>query len=426
MSFTSSRRDLRLVVSAKAISLLGDEVAAVALVLRLQAHGAGPRGVAALLIAGMLPLLLFAGPVGRLVDHVDSRRLLVLSGLLQAVVCSVLASVGSTASVLGLVALLGAGQAVNGATWQSLLPAIAGPEELPRAVGMAQAGTTIASIAAPAIGGLLTGRYGTRVPLLVDAATFFAVTAAGLLLATRRVPATADGAAASPRGAFRIVRADRMLRVLFVLLGLLVLVGAMVNVIEVFLIRETLHASSTWYGFVGAMLGVGLLSGALLGGRVRGTVKLARMFVGSAMLLATSMVLIGLMPSVGWLLLPVYTLGLSNGIVNVALSSLVMGRARANERGRVAAMLSGIASGTQLGAYVLGAVLAIALTPREIFILAGAGALAVTLLLGRRLVVTTSPDTSATTDVAVSAADGHLAHLADDPGSPANHATTRH
>ncbi|MDT4910131.1 MAG: hypothetical protein QOI69_3372, partial [Pseudonocardiales bacterium] len=79
MSFTSSRRDLWLVVVAKSVSLLGDEVAAVALVLRLQSHGAQPIAIAALLIAAMLPLLLLAGIVGRLVDQYDSRVLLVVS-----------------------------------------------------------------------------------------------------------------------------------------------------------------------------------------------------------------------------------------------------------------------------------------------------------------------------------------------------------
>jgi MFS family permease len=385
MSFTSDRRDLLLVVSAKAVSLFGDEVAAVALVLRLQAHGAGPAAVAALLTAGMLPLVLLAGVVGRLVDTVDSRRLLVVSGLLQAGVCTVLATVNSTAAVLGLVAVLGAGQAVNGATWQSLLPAIAGPDDLPRALGLAQAGTTVAGIAAPAAGGVLVGQYGSHLPLLVDAATFLAVTVAGVLLSAQRQVGGAGEGAPSPRGALRIIRSDPLLRLLIALLALFVLVGSMVNVIEVFLIRETLHASSTWYGVVGAALGVGLLTGALLGGRVRGTTSLSRMFVGSAALLATGLVAVGLSPTVGWVLPAAYALGLGNGMLNVALGSLVMGRAAAGERGRVAALMSGVASGTQLAAFVVAAALAIALTPREIFVIAGTGALAVTALLGRGL-----------------------------------------
>jgi MFS family permease len=104
MSFTSSRRDLWLVVVAKSVSLLGDEVAAVALVLRLQSHGAQPIAIAALLIAAMLPLLLLAGIVGRLVDRYDSRVLLVVSSLAQGALCVLLAYTADTGVVLGLVA----------------------------------------------------------------------------------------------------------------------------------------------------------------------------------------------------------------------------------------------------------------------------------------------------------------------------------
>ena len=117
---------MALVVGAKAISLLGDEMATIALVLRLQSHGAGPRAVAALLIANLLPIVLLSGVVGRLVDRFDSRA---AAGELEpgpgrgSARCS--RSPPRTPAVLALSCLLGAGQAVNGATWQALLPTIA-------------------------------------------------------------------------------------------------------------------------------------------------------------------------------------------------------------------------------------------------------------------------------------------------------------
>jgi hypothetical protein len=132
MSFTTARRDLPLVLVAKTASLLGDEIAAVTLVLRLQAHGAGTGAIAALLGAALLPIVLLAPVVGRLVDGHDSRVLLVISSLIQAALCAVLVWQTSTPAILVLVAALGAGQAVNSATWQALLPAIAGPDGLPR------------------------------------------------------------------------------------------------------------------------------------------------------------------------------------------------------------------------------------------------------------------------------------------------------
>src|SRR6266540_2226770 len=129
MSFTSTslrrNRDLWIAVVARAVSLLGDEAALVALTLRLHDGGSGAWWIAVLFVAGMAPLVLLAP-----------------------------------------IAVLGAGQAVNGATWQALLPSIVGADQLPAAIGMSQAVRTAAGIAAPAVGGALTGLYGARVPLL--------------------------------------------------------------------------------------------------------------------------------------------------------------------------------------------------------------------------------------------------------------------
>jgi MFS family permease len=385
MSFRSPRRDLWLVVLAKSVSLLGDELAAVTLVLRLQSHGAQPPAIAALLIAAMLPLLLLAGPVGRLVDRVDSRRLLVVSSLAQGALCVVLAYTTGTAAILGLVAALGIGQAVNGATWQALIPTIVGTDQLPRAIGRTQAGTLLASIAAPALAGILTGTYGARVPLLLDAMTFLAITAAGLLITTRHGSAT-SAVGATKGGGLRIVRADPLLRMLFGLLALFVTLGAMVNVIEVFLVRETLHASATWYGLVGATYGLGALTGSLLGGRrLRGQLALARAFAGAAAGLAAGLAAMAVVPNVQLVLPVAFGTGAANGVLNLALGSLVMGRAAADARGRVGAVLNGVASGTQLAAFALSGVLAAVLTPREIFAVAGLSGLLAPLSFGRRL-----------------------------------------
>src|SRR3954447_24525970 len=103
MSFRSARRDVSFVVLAKSLSWLGDLVAEVALVLRLQSHGHGAGSVAALLIANALPIVLLSGVVGRLVDGFDNRRLLVGSSLAMAAVCAAVTAVTATPAVLALV-----------------------------------------------------------------------------------------------------------------------------------------------------------------------------------------------------------------------------------------------------------------------------------------------------------------------------------
>src|SRR5690242_6858040 len=323
MSFTSARRDVSLVAAAKGVSWLGDEVALVALMLHTQGSGGGAGGVAALLIANTLPIVLLSGPVGRLVDRHDNRLLLASSSIVQVLACVALAFVPSQPLILALLAVLGAGQAVNSATWSALVPAMVAPEDLPRAMGMVQAATTAAGVAAPALGGLLYAGFGTRVPLLVDAVSFGAVLVAALAVRTRREVA----ANKLEHGGGAIVARDPLLRSLLVLIALFVLLGCMVNVVDVFLIRVTLGADPVWYGIAGATYSVGALAGAVLSGRVlRGTAALARGVVGSCVVLALGLASMGAVPSVVWLLPLGVVTGLANGTLNVALGALVMGR----------------------------------------------------------------------------------------------------
>lgn len=370
MSFRS-RRDLHLVVWARAISFFGDMAATFALVLRMQAHGAGAGAVAVLLIADLAPIALLTGVAGRLVDRYDNRRLLLATSLAQAGVCAVLVTVTAPGAVLALVALLGAGQAINLATWQALLPAVAGPHDLSRAVSRAQAAMTVAGIAAPPVSSLLTGSVGAGAALLVDTATFFVITAAALLLRTGRVESSPAAGLTKMEGGLAIVRRDPVLRTTVALLGLFILLGASVNVVEVFLVRETLGASAVWFGLASGAYSVGVLGGALLAGRFTAATAQARALVLGAVALGAGLCGMGLSPGVAWLLGVGLVTGVSNGVLNVSSNALILGRAVAGERGRVGALVGGVVSGTQLAAYGVGGALAVALTPREIFVLAG-------------------------------------------------------
>jgi MFS family permease len=290
--------------------------------------------------------------------------------------------------VLVLVAALAAGQAFTATTWQALLPAISGPEDLTRAAGLSQAATTVAGIAAPALAGVLTGAFGARIPLLIDTVTFLAITAAALLVRTRR--GAAQPADSTWSGGFAFLWRDPLLRLLVLLLGLFITLGAMVNVVEVFLVRVSLHADALWYGVSAAGYACGVLVGALGAGRIPVGGQAARL-VGAAAALAVGLIAIGLSPTVQVLLVAQFATGIANGVANVCAQTLVMGSAAPAERGRVGALVTGVLSAAELGAYVAGGALAAVLGPREIFVGAGVLGLAVPLLLGRALLRATGP-----------------------------------
>jgi MFS family permease len=146
---------------------------------------------------------------GRIADRVDSRVILVAAGLAQAVVCSALALVHRPAVIIALVALLACGLAVTQPTLAALLPAMVRREDLAKAAGINQTAGTIGMLAAPAIAGVLVGRFGTELPLLIDAGTYLALVGAGLLLRTRRNVGASPSTAAQEPVDWRL-RGDRL------------------------------------------------------------------------------------------------------------------------------------------------------------------------------------------------------------------------
>ena len=389
MSFTSTRppslarnRDFVFAVGARTVSLVGDIAALVALTLRTQPHGAW--AVSALLIAGFLPMVVMTPVAGRLADRVDSRALLAVAGLAQFVTCLALARVDAPVAVLALVFLLGCGDAVTGATWTALLPGIVGDERLGAAIGVRQAAATSAGVVAPALGGLLTGLGGAGLVLNLDAGTFLAVGVAALLVRHRRGTSPAGDGGPDERGGLALIRCDPVLSGLLGALFVFCLVAGMVNVVIVFLIRQTLQASATWFGLEAAVSSAAMTGGALLFGRLNGLRRLLIVGLGGMAGLSVACIGYGLAPTVGWLMIPAALCGFANAAVNVSVGTVTMLRTPEPARGRVAAAISGLTSAAMIGSMLLGGALAAVLTPREIFAAAGAVTLGIPVVLARR------------------------------------------
>jgi MFS family permease len=319
-------------------------------------------------------VVLLSPVAGVLADRWDSRRLLLACTLVQAVVCTLLAFSNPVALVLGLAGVLGAVEAVTSATWQALLPRIVGQERITAAVGLGRTATTAAGMLAPVAGGLLAAAFGTKVPLLVDAGTYLAVLTAAIVVRTRRQPIAGED---QPRmrmwDGFAFVCADRVLRPLLTGLLVFVLLGGVVNVVDVFLVRNTFAASDAWYGAVVALWLAGMVIGSLLAGRLRGDSAASRAAIGGAAIIAAALGAVALVPTVGWLVPLQVAGGLGNGLLNVAAGSLLLTRSPEAIRGRVSAAVNGAANAAALGALALGGALAAELTPRTIFLIAAAG-----------------------------------------------------
>src|SRR5665811_2077530 len=168
-------RDLRLVIPALTISLVGDALALIALTLRVHDQGGGTAGIALLMVAFALPTVFAMGVAGQIADRFDSRAALLISVALQMLACAGLASFENRWSTYALVVLLQFGQAVANPTWGALTPRIAGDDDMGRVMALQQSLLAVTGIVGAALAGILVGTHGTSSALWVDCATFGAV-----------------------------------------------------------------------------------------------------------------------------------------------------------------------------------------------------------------------------------------------------------
>jgi MFS family permease len=402
LNIDRGRRDFVISLVGRAVSTFGDGVALVALTLRLQADGAHPYEVALLLAAGTIPLLLLARPVGRLVDAHDSRRLLVLGGLVELAATIPLIFLHSVAPMVFLVAVLGAAASVTGATWSALVPRIVGDDRLAEAVSAQQSLNALVLVGAPAVGGLLAGAFGSGVALTVDAATFVVVTAAAALVRTRRVPKrahTADGPS-GVRSGFAILRADPVLAPLLAGVALVVFLVGMVDVVLVYLVRDKLHAGGVWFGVAEASWMAGMVAGALGAGQVGTERGQVRATIAGAALACAGVAGFAVAPAAAILIALSVLGGIGNGYAGTCLSTLLMARTPDSARGRVSAAANAVFGSAQGASLLLGGVVAIVLSPRAIYAVAGLLGLAAA---GIVAVTTASQSSSRATPVDASA-----------------------
>ncbi len=388
-------KTIRVIAIARAISILGDELAIFALLLRVKHNGGGAISIAAVLAVGQIPLIFLSPWAGTVVDRVPVRRLAPIVSIAQAVFAALLAFNSPLLVSLALICLIGVGQAFTPAAWNATLPEIVDKDELPRATSLLQALYALAGMAGPGIAGIMVSKLGYQTPMLTDAATFIV-----LALVPFFLPLPFHAREKSPRAkgdvwvGLQIVRKESVIRALTILgFSLNVTVGTF-SVAELFFALNDLHASTFIYGLVGSTFAAGLLSAALF--NERRNVSQDRLpfniVVGGAMA-GLGVFLTGF--SWHWVLLfpTALLVGIGVSTLNAYFIALILQRAPEASRGRVMAAVMGVASAGQIASFAIGGVVVSLIDPRLAILLSGAACLLVLATLAPSVLRTPSKET---------------------------------
>lgn len=185
------QRNFALLWFAGLISILGDWMLRVALPITVYQLTGSAVATAGIVIAGLLPSVIFGSIAGVFVDRWDRKRTMVLANLIRAPVLLLLLIVDSAGDVWAVyvVAFVGAtlGQFFSPAE-NALLPELVGPEHLIPANALNTLNNNLARLIGPAVGGVVAGWYGLRGVVVADAASFLIAAAMIALIAAPTRP----------------------------------------------------------------------------------------------------------------------------------------------------------------------------------------------------------------------------------------------
>jgi MFS family permease len=287
----------------------------------------------------------------------------------------------SLAGVIVLAAIDGALALSSRALTRTVVATLLAPTgELRAGNALLNVAFTGGAAAGPALAGLVVAGIGVQAALLLDGASFCVIAAilvtAGAL---PRVEPEAGRMRDRVRAGIAYIRERVALKRLLVAEGVAFVFFAAVIPIEVIYAKETLGTGDTGYGIMLASWGVGMVLGSVIFAAMRQTSLMLLLFFST---LAVGAGYLGLAaaPTLAVACAASVVGGTGNGVQWVSTISAVQEMTAQGMQARVMSVLESIGAAMPGVGFVLGGVIAAALSPRATFLLAGLGVMAIVTL----------------------------------------------
>ena len=235
-----------------------------------------PLLIALMQTAATLPVLLFGLPAGAMADILDRRRLLLFWAAWMLVVAALLSGFTlagwiGPASLLALTCLLNVGAAMNGPTWQAIVPELVPREQLPVAIALNSAAFNLARAIGPALGGLIVAAFvsvwlGAGVVFSLNALSFVAVLV--VIYRWHRTPLfksalPAERLLGSMRAGIRYARFEPAVQAILLRAFLQTFCVSGMWALLAVVARNHLHHGALGYGILNGCIGLGAVVAAI-------------------------------------------------------------------------------------------------------------------------------------------------------------------
>ncbi len=352
-------------------------IALVVLVFRLTGHGLGVAGV---VIAEILPVLLLGPIAGVVIDRFSRKRVLVAADFTRALLALSLVWPQGAWHAYAVAAGLSAGGTFFNPTVQAVIPVLTTEEQRLAANSVAWSTAQLVQIIAAALAGALIALVGIGAAFAANAASFVA---SALLILTLGIPRHAghveEGASTGLGGYLATARAGLRFAVRDTFVSRLLLVQALASfavgatgAMLVVLSEQFLRLPPAGFAWLIGAIGVGALLGPLIPNTLAQDYRDARWLFVPYVIRGIGDVLMALLRPLALALSLQFIYGLNTSTGIVVFSSTVQGAVPEAVQGRVFTLLDVTWSAMQLLSLVLGGVFVDAVGIRPLFWVGGA------------------------------------------------------
>jgi MFS family permease len=354
-------RDLRCLLSGQLVSLLGNQLTAVAIPYQVYRLTHSSLDVGLVSLAQLIPLLICSVIGGSIIDATDRRKLLMRVEAVMALCSAGLAintDLGARLWPLFLLPAISAGlTGFDNPTRSAMVPRLVSADHISTAAAMNQVLNQVGIIVGPAMGGLLLAGAGADFVYWFDAASFLVAIAATWAMSPQPPSegATRPGLKAVAEG-FRYIRERQSLQGAY-LIDVNAMVFGMPRALFPAMAITLFHGGATTLGFLYAAPGVGALAGALATGWVTNLRRQGFAVIVAVIVWGAAIVAFGLTSILPLALLFLAIAGWADVISAVLRNTIIQLSVPDRLRGRLAAIQIGVVQGgPRLGDLEAGAV----------------------------------------------------------------------
>ena len=363
---------------AQFVSIFGDFLALFGVIslITFRLHGTAVQ-VTAVTISYVLPLAVISPIAGVFVDHWNVKRVMIASDIIRAVLISMLVFVTDVGQICVIFAILSTLSSFFAPAQSVTTRTIVPTDSLLAANTMMMQAFYVVRLLSPFAAGTLIWAVGEKACFYLDTASFlFSAFMISSLAIVRPQRQSSEKTLNSLTQDFlegnRFIFTHTGLTFVFVAMGVAMFVLSSFSPLISIYIRDSLHAGSFTFGFISAMVGIGLIAGAQL---VPKLTQLSRVQVvlGGLFGLGFSAALLGAIRLTPFAAISTFVMGFAISFVLIPAQTMSQQETPPPLMGRVSSTFMSLISLSQVLGLLLSGYLAKIMGVRVLFITSGGG-----------------------------------------------------